>query len=394
MTRFKTEYPGVFFRETKRIGGKGTEKVFYVVYKKNGVGHEEKAGRQFTDDMTAAKAARIRGELIESKRKSRPEKREDKKATKDRWTIEKLWEQYKESNPNIKGLVQDECRFEKHLKPTLGKKEPVELVPLDVDRIRIKLLKTMKPATVRNVLELLRRVLSYAGKKQICKTPIFKIEMPKVNNLRTEDLSPDQMEKLLKILREGIIKEKDGTTKMLNLDARQAMLLALCTGMRRSEIFSLQWDDMDFMQGFITIRDPKGGTNQTIPLSEAAKDILENRPRVKGSPFVFPGRKRRHGEDADPQHKQDASKHFRAIRDAAGLPKDFRPMHGLRHTFASNLASSGEVDLYTIQKLLTHKSPGMTQRYAHLRDETLRNASNLAGDVIKQTKEESEAANG
>ncbi|HQC19863.1 MAG TPA: tyrosine-type recombinase/integrase, partial [Smithella sp.] len=68
--------------------------------------------------------------------------------------------------------------------------------------------------------------------------------------------------------------------------------------------------------------------------------------------------------------------------EAAGLPADFRPLHGLRHTYASMLASSGKVDLYTLQKLLTHKSPVMTQRYAHLRDEALRNASTLAGQII------------
>ena len=72
------------------------------------------------------------------------------------------------------------------------------------------------------------------------------------------------------------------------------------------------------------------------------------------------------------------------IRKAAGLPKDFRPLHGLRHTYASMLASSGQVDLYTLQKLLTHKTGAMTQRYAHLRDETLRRASDLAGDMINQ----------
>jgi site-specific recombinase XerD len=46
------------------------------------------------------------------------------------------------------------------------------------------------------------------------------------------------------------------------------------------------------------------------------------------------------------------------------------------------LASSGQVDLYTLQKLLTHKSAAMTQRYTHLRDEALRRASDLAGDLI------------
>ena len=58
------------------------------------------------------------------------------------------------------------------------------------------------------------------------------------------------------------------------------------------------------------------------------------------------------------------------------------------------LASSGKVDLYTLQKLLTHKDPRMTQRYAHLRDEALKKAANLAGDIInesvgRKSKEES-----
>jgi hypothetical protein len=48
------------------------------------------------------------------------------------------------------------------------------------------------------------------------------------------------------------------------------------------------------------------------------------------------------------------------------------------------LASSGKVDLYTMQKLLTHKSPVMTQRYAHLRDDALWRASDLAGDLFNQ----------
>ena len=48
------------------------------------------------------------------------------------------------------------------------------------------------------------------------------------------------------------------------------------------------------------------------------------------------------------------------------------------------LASSGSVDLYTLQKLLTHKSPQMTQRYAHLRDAALQKASGLAGDLINR----------
>jgi hypothetical protein len=154
MKRFKTDYPGVFYREADRIGAKGKERVYYVVFKKAGKAHEEKAGRQYADDMTPARAARIRGELIEGKRQTRPEKRAEQKANVDRWTIGKIWKEYKTNHPGAKGLVQDECRFRLHLAPSLGTKEPAEIVPLDVDRIRLRLLKTLKPATVRNTLEL------------------------------------------------------------------------------------------------------------------------------------------------------------------------------------------------------------------------------------------------
>ena len=61
MKRCKTDYPGVFYREVERIGGTGLEKVFYVVFKQNGKVYEEKVGRQYADDMTPARAARIRG---------------------------------------------------------------------------------------------------------------------------------------------------------------------------------------------------------------------------------------------------------------------------------------------------------------------------------------------
>jgi integrase len=154
------------------------------------------------------------------------------------------------------------------------------------------------------------------------------------------------------------------------------MKLALVTGMRRGELFKLQWQHIDFEKGFIHIIGPKGGKDQTIPMNQAARELLESHPRDDASPFVFPGRGG--GQRVEMRRPIDR------IRKAAGLPPDFRPLHGLRHTYASMLASSGEVDLYTLQKLLTHKTPAMTQRYAHLRDDALRRASDLAGDLIGQ----------
>ena len=129
-----------------------------------------------------------------------------------------------------------------------------------------------------------------------------------------------------------------------------------------------------FQRGFIAIKNPKGGVSQKIPMNEQARQVLENHPKTEGKENIF--------LRPDGEPFTDIRRRVNPIKEAAGIPADFRALHGLRHTYASMLASSGQVDIYTLQKLLTHKSPVMTQRYAHLRDEALKNASTLAGKII------------
>ncbi|MDY6905575.1 MAG: site-specific integrase [Thermodesulfobacteriota bacterium] len=365
--RIKTKYPGVFYREADRIGGRGTEKVYYVVYKKDNKVHEEKAGRQYADDMTPAKAAHYRAQLIEGKRLPRKAIKQQEQARKvaeaEKYTIDKLWEEYKANRAPGKGLEVDKYRYEKYIKPEFEKKEPRELVKLDVDRLRIRLLKKLSPQTVKHVLNLLTWIINYGVKNNLCEGISFHIQKPTVNNLKTEDLTADQLDSLMKAI------DKSPDTLAANM-----MKLVLYTGMRRGECFRLKWKDIDFDRGFITLRNPKGGIEQKIPLNKPAHDLLKSHERIKGSEYVFPGR----GGGQRKNIREPVNK----IKKAAGLPKDFRALHGLRHVYASMLASSGKVDMYTLQKLLTHKSPVMTQRYAHLRDEALKNASDLAGDII------------
>lgn len=96
-----TKYPGVFFRETARIGASGVERVYYIVFKKGGKVHEEKVGRQYADDMTEAKASRIRGERIEGSGLHAKEARAAEEArrleSESRPTIARLWQLYGES---------------------------------------------------------------------------------------------------------------------------------------------------------------------------------------------------------------------------------------------------------------------------------------------------------
>jgi len=365
MKRHKTEYKGVYFREAERIGGKGIEKVFYIVFKKNGKVFEEKVGRQYADNVTAAKAGRVRAERIEGRCKSRKEVREQVKAAKlaeaGKWTLQKLWEEYEANKADSKAINTDKGRFEKYISPSFGNKEPQDIIRLDIDRLRVGLLKTKKPQTVKHVLGLLKRIVSFGVSRQLCQPLNFIVETVRVDNQKTEDLTSEQLKKLLEAI--------DNTT---DIEAANIMRLALYTGMRRGEMFKLKWNDIDFQRGFISIKNPKGGVSQKIPLNEQARAVLENHPRTSEYVFIRP--------DGEPF--TDIRRRINPIKEAAGLPADFRPLHGVRHTYASMLASSGKVDLYTLQKLLTHKSPVMTQRYAHLRDEALKNASTLAGQII------------
>jgi integrase len=359
ITRVKTAYPGVYYIMGKATDGR-PERIYYILYRKGGPQIEEKAGRQFQDKMTPARAARIRTQRIEGDQ-SNQERREA--ALKQVWTLTRLWQEYSTHRGITKGLKTDKGRFQKFIEPGLGKKEPRELSPLDLDRLRVGVAKQHKPQTVKHVVALLVRIVNYGARLGLCPGLSFKAPTIKVHNLKTEDLTPEQLSSLMAAI------DEDHDTQAANL-----MRLVLCTGMRRGELFKLNWDDIDFDRGYITIRAPKGGRDQIIPLNQAAREVLESHPRFEA--FVFPGR--------GGGKRVDINKAVNRIKARAGLPKDFRPLHGLRHVYASMLASSGQVDLYTLQKLLTHKSSAMTQRYAHLRDETLRRASDLAGELIGQ----------
>ncbi len=354
-----TDYPGVYFIETRRKGIGNKEKVYYILYRKEGRQIEEKVGHQYKDKMTPIRASRIRGERIES---GYVRIHNDKTKV---YTIDKMWEAYLEVNgekPSIRG---DIYRYNNYIAPVFGKKRPDEMTSLDIDSLKCKLLKKLKPQTVKHVLEQIKRILNFSIRKNfISSISHLHFEMPVVDNQKTEMMTQEQIHAFLAALD----KEKNQT-------GASGVRLALATGMRHSAITALRWDDLDFTNGFILLRGEvaKSGKTSKIPMSPPARDILEKIPRTD-SPYLFPGKKKG-------SHQVTFRGIARRAKQAAQLPDDFRCMHGLRHTFASALASSGKVDLYTLQKLLTHSSPNMTQRYSHLTDEALLRAASVMGDI-------------
>jgi len=361
-------YTGVYYQIAKRLSGKGDEKVYYYTYKnQEGKKVWEKAGRQFKDNMTAAKASSKRALRIEGKIQSPKEKREKKKAEKlskaNKWTIDRLWTEYASHREDNKSFRTDKGRYELYLKEPFGDKEPSELIQLDVDRLRVRLLKKKSPQTVKHILALLKRIIKFGSDRGLC-TPLgFAIKTIKLDNRKTEFLTPDEVQSLL-----------DAIKKDKHPQAGNIMLMALYTGMRRSEILGLKWSDVDLKNNFITLRETRSGKTHRIPINAGTKSVLKG--IGQGSGYVFPGNLG--------NKRSNINRAINAIKTAAKLPEDFRPLHGLRHHYASMLASSGKIDLYTLQKLLTHSDHRMTERYAHLHDDALRKGADVAADIINQ----------
>lgn len=363
--RQPTKYPGVNYRETEQ-----GERVYYVRFKRAGKIVEAKAGGSIRQQMTAAKAAAYRAQLIAGHADTPQERREQERATREaeqnKPTLARLWEAFRAAKADHKSLKDDVSRWSRHLAPRFAEKTPAEIITLDVDRLRSDLKKKkLAPATVKQVIVLLKRIINHAVKRGLC-PPVdasrLHFEMPKVNNERTEDLAPDELARLLAAIETA----KDWR-------AAGVLRLAMLTGMRRGELLALHWAHIDLERGFLRIVNPKGGKDASIPLNMEARRVLLELPRSE-SAYVFPNR--------TGGRVCDLRKPLLAVKKAAGLPDNFRICHGLRHFFASSLASSGRVDMYTLQRLLTHKTAAMTARYAHLRDEAMQAATGVMDEVM------------
>lgn len=358
-----SKYPGIYWR------GAGQDKVFYVIYRRPGENKtcEERLGKA-SEGWTEAKASRERAKRIEAPRRIR------KTAT-----LTELWTAYQEAHVDGRSIQTDSSRFTLHIAPVLGNRQISDLRTQDIVSLRRAIeANGLAPQTVKHVLSLVKRIVNYGLKMDLIDTPQgLQFPMPTFDNTRTEMMSPSQLEAYQRALDE-------------NPDQKSVSILrlALLTGLRRGALFGLQWQDVDLDRKLLTLRgeSAKNGRTAIIPLSDAAAALLANlhsAPAASTSIYVFPGK--------DGRKRTTCQRIAARIRNEAGLPSSFRPMHGLRHEFASQLASSGEVSLFEIQKLLTHSAPTVTQRYAHLCDGALRRAANVASESLAPAQEHAQA---
>jgi integrase len=343
----------------KRCGFKfGSQKKYKVIVK----GINGKRTTKVLDDL-------LRAKKLENKLKTQAIENELFGIT-DVPLIDEVWAKYLSwAKQNKKSWRDDEQRWARHVEPHLKGKKMDSVSAYDVEKItsQMRSKREYAAATIKQIIVLVKRLYNWAAGMELYRgeNPASRIKLPKINNEVTECLTREEIDRLLATLNRWWNK-------------RVAMLVefAVLTGLRRGELFALKWADVDLENGWIFLRGTKGGKDTQLPISARALGILRKAKTLVPAPDcpnVFPNY---YGNQ-----RTTIGNSWTRIKKAAGISPGFR-FHGLRHTFASYLASSGKVSQYTLQKLLTHKTPQMTQRYAHLFDQTLRDGVNLLPELI------------
>jgi len=225
----------------------------------------------------------------------------------------------------------------------------------DIDDYKLFRLKQVKPATVNRELACLSHLFNLAKRQK----RFFGENPVSISRLLPEH---NQVERIL---------TKDEEVRLLDSSppALQAILLcALHTGMRKNEILSLKWDNVDLNKKLITLEhtNTKSKKIRRIPVNSILRKILlEQKLKVGSSNYVFLSTK------GSPYKRHDSLKQAYKGACRRARIKGLR-FHDLRHTAATRMIESG-ASIVAVSRILGHADLKTTMRYAHPED-TLKDA--------------------
>jgi integrase len=262
--------------------------------------------------------------------------------------------------------VSDESLLRNHILPAIG-----DLYMDEVRRQHLVDLFTQhqidhKPGSTNRVIVLVRHLFNTAIKWEVpgvTKNPSAGIPKIADESQRQRFLTVEEAQRLMTAVEQS-------QSKML----KYIVAMLLLTGARRNEVLHARWEDFDFSSRQWRLPKNKSAKPRYIPLSDAAIKLLETVPRVDDCPYAFPN------PDTGKPYTQ-VYYAWDTARKKAGL-EDLR-IHDLRHSFASFLVNSGR-SLYEVQNLLGHARPVTTQRYAHLSQQTLHEATGSVGASLER----------
>ena len=417
---FSTKIPGVRFRKHKsRKNGVQFDRYYAIYYQTDGKRKEEGIGWA-SEKWTPTKALTILGELKTNHRigsgpqtlaemrkieKARRDTEEKKKALQEQKqvTFDALAQEFlKWGKANKKDYLNDQGRYENHIKPILGDLRAKDVSPFILEKLKRDLQKkkvhqkkgkpkakgkqsqkeVLSPKTIHHCLTLIRSIYRKAKTWDLYdgEIPTEKIAFPKLDNKRIRFLSHKEAKTLLDTLKEKSDQVHDEA------------LLSLHCGLRFSEIAKLIWADVDLENDILQIKDPKGDSRQayiTGPLKERLS-YLDEINKFKPDDLIFPARNGK-------RQIHVSSTFYRKVKELGfneGITdrRQRACFHTLRHSFGSWLALQG-TSLYEIMELLGQKDIKMAQRYAHLQPNVKRKAVNLMAEAFKQGIEQENKTN-
>lgn len=261
------------------------------------------------------------------------------------------------------GSRQRELSIMRTLEKGFGDKNIHEITAWSIEQYKMKRKEEVKASSVNRELTMLKSMLNKAVEWGKLKEAPKRVKLLKGVKSRLRYLMPDEVQRLISNCSDHL---------------KPIVVVAVHTGMRKGEFLSLQWKQIDFEKGIITLSDTKNDQRRYVPMDETVKSTLSEIKRK--SDYVFRGKK-----EGKPLVWIELS--FHNALEKSGI-EDFK-IHDMRHTFASNLVMAG-VDLMTVKELLGDKSIEMTMRYAHLAPEHKMRAVNVLDEVLNRPQVEKE----
>ena len=268
-----------------------------------------------------------------------------------------------------KSVEREEGLFNIWISVSLGDLPMKDITPFHLEQLKRDMATSKQsPRSIEYALSVVRQIFNTAKRLEVFEgeNPTAKVKFPKPDNGRMRFLTHEEADALLESL------------KNKGANVHDMTLLSLHCGLRWGEITALTWQDVDLERGTLTIRDAKAGSRYAF-LTEQAMEMLRMRSKGKPSDYVFQGRKTK---------LKTLSLTFKRtveelkMNEGIDDPRLQICFHSCRHSYASWLIEEGQ-DLYTVQKLLGHKTNVMTQRYAHMAENKLRDAAKVLSKALR-----------
>lgn len=320
-----------------------------------------------TIEQARNEAAKILSEMLSGVNPTSVKRNLRGELTVDEFFHGEFWERH----ASLKDTARDDKqRYEKHIKPVIGKKRLSEVTDDDAKRIEKRmreqgktapskddkvLEKTLSGTTINRVKSLLNVMYERARAWKLCEieNPAKAINKTR-EKARDRYLRGDEFERFFNALAQ----ESDSW--------RDYFLVQLFMGQRRNNGLSMKWSELNFVDGLWHIPDTKNGEPQILPIPKSVLELLKKRKerRKDESDYVFPG----DGKTGHLVEPKNAWARILARAEIEGLW-----IHDLRRTLGSSMAGSN-VALHTIGKALGHKSIKSTMVYVRLAFDPVRSA--------------------